>query len=123
LPAGNKVSAALDELRSEIEGLKARASSIQSEVASAKQAAESATEIASEVKAGRGESGRFESTISDLRRELEAVRALAAELPEEVQHQCEDAAGGFVLLKERLDSIDQDVMCLPIAAFGAAEVR
>jgi FtsZ-binding cell division protein ZapB len=66
LPARNKVSAALDELRSEIEELKAMASSIQSEVASAKQTAESATEIASEVKAGRGKSGRFESATSDL---------------------------------------------------------
>jgi predicted RNase H-like nuclease (RuvC/YqgF family) len=93
----------IDELRSEIEELKARASIIQSEVASAKQAAENAT------KAGRGESGRLESTISDLRRELEAVRALAAELSEAVQHQCEDVAGGFALSKERLNPIDQDV--------------
>jgi chromosome segregation ATPase len=93
LPADNEVSAALDELRSEIEELKARALSIQSEVASTKQAAKSAMEIASEVKAGRGESGRLESTVSDLRRELEAVRALYAELSEAVQHQCEDASG------------------------------
>jgi prefoldin subunit 5 len=54
LPADNEFSAALDELRREIKELKARASSIQSEVASAKQAAESATEIASEVRLVEG---------------------------------------------------------------------
>jgi hypothetical protein len=34
---------------------------------------------------------------------------LAAELSEAVQRQYEDAAGGFALLKERLDPMDQDV--------------